>query len=173
MPSDKQRKTKAGDAGLDRRKTALQRDEKGRYLKGCDAGPGRPPLATEQEYVQATISNCTVAEWEQIVKRAVQDAKQGDAKAREWLSKYVLPSHPDALHVTLQAAVRTSVSPAASPLPHPLYEPDHRTLAESFAVLQELGILTTPSSATPRNVIEGTSTPAPSPSTNGHSHLRP
>lgn len=161
MPRKAKRQTGPADAGLDRGKTARQRDGKGRFLKGCEAGPGRPTLATEREYAEATITNCSPEEWATIVRKAVQDAMHGDAKARDFLAKYVLPSHPDALHVTLQAA-HGSDSPARTALPHPLYEPDHRTLAESFAVLMELGLLSTPPVPQPQNVIEGTSTPASS-----------
>ncbi len=161
MPRNPKRQAEPVEAGLDRGKTVRQRDENGRFLKGCVAGPGRPTLATEREYAEATIANCSPDEWATIVRKTVQDAMQGDAKARDFLAKYVLPSQPDALRVTLEAANRSDL-PARTVLPHPLYEPDHRTLAESFAVLMELGLLPTTPVPQPQNVIEGTSTPAPS-----------
>jgi hypothetical protein len=33
-------------------------------------------------------------EWEKVVARALADAKRGDAKAREWLSKYLVGDDP-------------------------------------------------------------------------------
>lgn len=37
---------------------------------------------------------CPPETWALVVERAVQDAQAGDAKAREWLSKYLLPAAP-------------------------------------------------------------------------------
>jgi len=40
----------------------------------------------------ATLSDAVnLDDWQEIAGRAVQDAKTGDATARAWLSKYVLP----------------------------------------------------------------------------------
>jgi len=66
------------------------RDKAGRFAKGNPGGPGRPPRLIERQYL-ATISDAVpLNEWQAIVKRAVEDAKTGDAKAREWLSKYLV-----------------------------------------------------------------------------------
>jgi hypothetical protein len=39
----------------------------------------------------------TLADWREIVARAVADAKRGDPAARAWVSRYVLGSHPSSL----------------------------------------------------------------------------
>jgi hypothetical protein len=42
------------------------------------------------DYLQAMSDSVSFEDWQDIVRRAVQDAKDGDVKAREWLSKYLL-----------------------------------------------------------------------------------
>jgi len=67
------------------------RDDKGRFAKGNAGGPGRPKREVERDYLQAirdTISRKDIIE---IAKRAVRDAKGGDGKARDWISRYLLP----------------------------------------------------------------------------------
>lgn len=35
------------------------------------------------------------ADWAAIVDKAIQQAREGDAVARAWLSRYLLPQEPD------------------------------------------------------------------------------
>ncbi len=66
------------------------RDKKGRFARGNPGGPGRPPRPIEREYL-ATLSNqVSIDVWRRIVDKAVKDAEGGDARAREWLAKYLL-----------------------------------------------------------------------------------
>jgi hypothetical protein len=37
---------------------------------------------------------CSLVDWQEIVKKAVADAKTGNAKAREFLARYVLGAAP-------------------------------------------------------------------------------
>ena len=67
------------------------RDEKGRFLPGAPGGPGRPKLAKEVEYLRSMVSVCSVEDWQAITKQAVIDARDGDSRARDWLSRYLLP----------------------------------------------------------------------------------
>src|SRR5262249_47563303 len=69
----------------------------GRFQKGNAGGPGRPRRETERAYLDATISGCSVAQWTLIVKRAVADAKKGNACARRWLSDILLGRDPVAM----------------------------------------------------------------------------
>lgn len=71
--------------------SANDRDDRGRFLPSNAGGPGRPPRVVEQEYLGVTQSKCTLEQWGTIVDRAVADATNGDAKARDWLSRYLLP----------------------------------------------------------------------------------
>ena len=66
------------------------RNGNGQFAKGNPGGPGRPPLITERKYLGVTIVACPPETWQAIVEKAVEDAKTGDAKAREWLSSYLL-----------------------------------------------------------------------------------
>jgi len=71
---------------------ACQRDERGRFVKGYNGGPGRPPKAREKRYYEITISTCTYKQWTAIIKKAVEQALEGDATARKWLSDYLVGS---------------------------------------------------------------------------------
>jgi hypothetical protein len=73
---------------LDRNKTG--RSTNGRFSRGNAGGPGRPPRKIEAAYLQATMLACSLGDWGAIVRRAVADAKRGNDKARDWLSKYLL-----------------------------------------------------------------------------------
>lgn len=44
----------------------------------------------EVEYLHALIGRVPLVEWHRVIGRALADAKKGDAKARDWLSKYLL-----------------------------------------------------------------------------------
>lgn len=66
------------------------RDNHGRFVKGGSGGPGRPKRATEQEYLATLSEAVSLTDWREVVTRAVSDAKSGDAKAREWLTKYLI-----------------------------------------------------------------------------------
>ena len=56
---------------------------------------GRPPKDKEQKFYQATLSSCTVKDWQAIIKQAVADAKKGDTAARSFLAKYLMPEGED------------------------------------------------------------------------------
>lgn len=66
------------------------RNKKGQYAKGNPGGPGRPKKEREREYLDATVSCISIAQWKRIVKRAADDAENGDAVARRWLGDYLL-----------------------------------------------------------------------------------
>lgn len=75
----------------------MARQRNGRFAKGNTGGPGRPRLTvTEREYMEATMEACPVSAWREIVAAAVNDAKAGNARARDWLARYLvgLPSQP-------------------------------------------------------------------------------
>jgi hypothetical protein len=62
----------------------------GRFTKGNPGGPGRPPRPVEADYLRMVTAGCPPETWRRIVDRAVSDATAGDAKAREWLGRYLL-----------------------------------------------------------------------------------
>lgn len=67
-----------------------QRDGMGRFTNGNPGGPGRPRRKVEEEYLASMETIVDVEAWQQIVKRATIDAIAGDAKARSWLSGYLM-----------------------------------------------------------------------------------
>ena len=68
-----------------------ERDAKGRFVKGWAGGPGRLPVVQEKKYLTVLQSAVEMDEWLKICKAAVEDAMDGDWRARDWLSKYLLP----------------------------------------------------------------------------------
>ncbi len=73
------------------------RDENGRFTPGNPGGPGRPRRAIEAEYLAALSEVVTLDTWREIVTTAVERAKSGDARAREWIARYVLGSESTVL----------------------------------------------------------------------------
>ena len=69
----------------------IARDSKGRFVKGESGNPqGRLPKQIEQTYLQVSESVCTFDVWREIVAKAIEQAKRGDARARQWLSDYLI-----------------------------------------------------------------------------------
>jgi hypothetical protein len=66
------------------------RDGRGRFAAGNRGGPGRPRRATEAEYLRALSHIVSVEDLRAIARRAVADAKKGSARARDWVSRYLL-----------------------------------------------------------------------------------
>jgi hypothetical protein len=68
-----------------------ERDEKGRFIKGSVGNPkGRPPKAREERYYEITLSTVTFADWEEIIRKAADQAKRGDYQARKFLAEYLV-----------------------------------------------------------------------------------
>lgn len=77
------------------------RDERGRFVPGNPGGPGRPRRETELTYATATQEGCPPDKWLAIVKRATDDALNGDGGARSFLARYLLPPAGADLRVDL------------------------------------------------------------------------
>ena len=73
------------------------RDEQRRFTPGNPGGPGRPRRTIEREYMAALGEAVALADWREVVARAVADAKAGDQGARNWLAKYLLGCNPRTL----------------------------------------------------------------------------
>ncbi len=86
------------------------RDAHGRFAKGHPGGPGRPRRAVEQEYLATLNAAASLERWRQIIDRAIKDAIDGDARAREWLSQYLLGEDRVSL-VHIAAKERAGLSP--------------------------------------------------------------
>lgn len=73
------------------------RDDSGRFIAGNTYGKGRPRRAIESDYLKALSDALSLDAWLAIVNGAIEAAKAGDAKAREWLSRYALGAQPASL----------------------------------------------------------------------------
>ena len=54
--------------------------------------------ATSNANISVVIDEVPLSEWRLVVTKALQDAKDGDAKARDWLAQYLIGESPD-LHI--------------------------------------------------------------------------
>lgn len=70
--------------------TLILRDTNGRFVAGTVGGPGRRPRQSEQEYLATMERVFSQDVWEAIAERAACDAIDGDARARQWASDYLL-----------------------------------------------------------------------------------
>lgn len=66
------------------------RDTNGRFVKGNGGGPGRPKKEKEAAYLDILLSVVTPDDWRKVCAVALARAKSGDAKARDWLSNYIV-----------------------------------------------------------------------------------
>ena len=87
----------------------IARDSKGRFVKGASGNPqGRLPKQTETSYLQVSESVCTFDVWREIVAKAVEQAKRGDARARQWLSDYLV-GKPISMVMAVQEKQETEI----------------------------------------------------------------
>jgi hypothetical protein len=70
------------------------RDGQGRFAVGNPGGPGRPRRAVERDYLTVLSDAVSRDDWRCVVQAAVESAKQGDAKARDWLTRYLIGDDP-------------------------------------------------------------------------------
>ncbi|HPB85735.1 MAG TPA: DUF5681 domain-containing protein [Paludibacteraceae bacterium] len=69
----------------------VKRDNLGRFVSGNSGNPsGRSARKTEHDYLELAKQKCGKSQWLAIVEKAVEQAMQGDARARQWLSDYLI-----------------------------------------------------------------------------------
>ena len=68
-----------------------ERNERGQFTKGHKGGPGRPPKATEQEYLDAFCEEVPLAQWRKLIAAQVRRAERGDLQAFGALANYLAP----------------------------------------------------------------------------------
>ena len=81
------------------------RDSKGRFLKGSQGGPGRPPMEVERAYIDAATSSCSPEQWAAIVQQAVIECSDDDYRVRDKARNFVLKVlHGNSPAVVMQLA---------------------------------------------------------------------
>ena len=73
------------------------RNANGRLATGHPGGPGRPKRAVGREYVRAISLACPPEVFYQIVLKQVERAKEGDLKAVEFLTRFLVGAKPESL----------------------------------------------------------------------------
>jgi len=74
-----------------------ERDENGRFTPGNSGGPGRPRRTVEHDYLAVLGDTVSLEDWQKVVEQAVAHAKSGNARARDWVTKYLLGNDPPQL----------------------------------------------------------------------------
>lgn len=67
----------------------VKRDERGRFVSSGNPN-GRAARKVETEYLELAKRKCGKSEWLAIVETAIEQAKDGNARARQWLSDYLI-----------------------------------------------------------------------------------
>jgi len=78
----------------------MTRDEHGRFVPGNGGGPGRPSKSRETRYLDVLLNTVSFEDWKEIVSKANEQAKRGDAVARKWLSDYLIGAPVQRTEVT-------------------------------------------------------------------------
>jgi hypothetical protein len=89
------------------------RNENGQFAKGNPGGPGRPRRAVEREYLIALLEKISLVDWQEVIDKTLADAKAGDARAREWLARFLLGPKPSDLAADELAGFSTEMEIAA------------------------------------------------------------
>lgn len=78
------------------------RESNGRFALGNSGGPGRPRRVIERDYLCALSDAVSLDDWREVVQAALIAAKEGDPRARDWLTRYLIGESP--LSLTALAA---------------------------------------------------------------------
>lgn len=78
------------------------RDDKGRFIKGVSGNPGGKPV-DRHKYIKKIDTTMKLSDWQQIINKAIDQAKRGDERARRWLSEYLLGKPQQHVDVTSNA----------------------------------------------------------------------
>jgi len=73
-----------------------ERDKNGRWLPGVSGNTGRSYRADTLKALRAAVKK---KDWQEIAKKAVDQAKDGNPAARKWLSEYLMGKPPEELDV--------------------------------------------------------------------------
>jgi hypothetical protein len=86
-----------------------ERNANGRFAAGRRGGPGRPRREVEAQYLVAFREAVPLETWGAIVTKAVDQALEGDARARDWISSYVVGRPYQAVEVDVPSGPKLSL----------------------------------------------------------------
>lgn len=69
----------------------LRRDKNGQFAAGNAGGPGRPPAAKEEHYLELLRQTVDLSQWQTAISAVLRKAQEGDLRAFEALAKYIMP----------------------------------------------------------------------------------
>lgn len=79
----------------------MDRDAKGRFAKGTTGNPnGRPPRATEEEYVGRIRDAVSPERWKKVVEQMLKRAENGDVHSARFIAEYLLGRPKQRLDLT-------------------------------------------------------------------------
>jgi hypothetical protein len=85
-------------------------ERNGRFVKGGLAGPGRPKATrSPSDYLIRLRDKVPFATWDKICEKAIAQALEGDARAREWLGSYLIGRPVQAIAVEEPQGPRLSL----------------------------------------------------------------
>jgi hypothetical protein len=64
------------------------------FKRGQPGGPGRPPRERELRYLRTAVGAVPLTRWRRVVRKALEDAEQGDRHAREFLRRVLIGDSP-------------------------------------------------------------------------------
>jgi hypothetical protein len=116
---------------------STDRNANGRFAAGWHGGPGRPRRTVEARYLTTLRESVPLETWGRICEAAVAQAVGGDAKAREWLSSYLIGKPLQAVEVEEPQGPRLSLWDLLAAIREAVPDPEaHVRIA---AVLQRMG----------------------------------
>ena len=83
----------------------IVRDDKGRFLKGHSGNPGGRSI-DQSKYLKKIDRTLSQKAWEEIILKAIEQARRGDAKARQWLSEYVAGKPIQSINMEQDGTIR-------------------------------------------------------------------
>jgi len=68
----------------------MARGTRGAAIPGEGSAPAKQRRAVEADYLRALSDACPLDTWQEICAKTIEQARAGDAKARDWLARYLL-----------------------------------------------------------------------------------
>lgn len=78
----------------------IGRDNRGRFVKGLTGLQRTARAIKRHEFKEQLLYIVNEADWYEIVVRAINDAKRGNWRAREWLSDHLIGKPVQGLDIT-------------------------------------------------------------------------